>query len=76
VFARKIGIDFFSRACNDRTRGNVFKLKECRFRLHIMKTFFSMRVVKHRNRLPREVVDAPSLETLKAKLDGALSNLI
>jgi len=35
-----------------------------------------MRVVKHFNRLPREVVEAPSLETFKARLDGALSNLI
>jgi len=35
-----------------------------------------MRVVKHWNRLPREVVDAPSLETSKARLDRALSNLI
>jgi len=35
-----------------------------------------MRVVKHWHRLPREVVEAPSLETLKARLDGALSNLI
>jgi len=30
----------------------------------------------HWNRLPREVADAPSLETLKVRLDGALSNLI
>jgi len=35
-----------------------------------------MRVVKHWHRLPREVVEAPSLLTLKARLDGALSNLI
>jgi len=35
-----------------------------------------VRVVKHRNRLPREVADAPSLETFKARLDGALSNVI
>jgi len=32
--------------------------------------------VKHRHRLPREVVDAPSLETFKARLDRALSNMI
>jgi len=37
---------------------------------------FTKRVVKHWNRLPREVVEAPPLETFKVKLDGALSNLI
>ncbi|KFQ99232.1 hypothetical protein Y956_03761, partial [Nipponia nippon] len=55
---------------------NGFKLKKGRFRLDIMEKFFTMRVVKHWHRLPREVVDAPSLETFKARLDGALSNLI
>ena len=35
-----------------------------------------MRVLKHWHRLPQEVVDAPSLETFKARLDGALSSLI
>jgi len=35
-----------------------------------------MRVVKHWNRLPREVVDAPPLETSRVRLDGALSNVI
>jgi len=35
-----------------------------------------MRVVKHWNRLPRDVVGAPSLETFKARLGGALSNMI
>ena len=53
-----------------------FKLRECRFRLGIRKKFFTMKVVKHWNRLPREVVEAPSLETFKTRLDGALSNLI
>ncbi|KFP54579.1 hypothetical protein N323_07054, partial [Cathartes aura] len=55
---------------------NGFKLKEGRFRLDIRKKFFTMRVVKHWNRLPREAADAPSLETFKVRLDGALSNLI
>ena len=55
---------------------NSFKLKEGRFRLDIRKKFFTMRVMKPWNRLPREVVDAPSLETCKVRLDGALSNLI
>jgi len=65
-----------TRACSDRTRDDDFKLKEVRFRLDIRKKFFTMRAVKHWNRLPREVVDVPSLETFRVRLDGALSNLI
>ncbi|KFM12610.1 hypothetical protein AS27_09646, partial [Aptenodytes forsteri] len=55
---------------------NGFKLKKGRFRLDIRKKFFTMRVLRHWNRLPRESVDGPSLEVFKARLDGALSNLV
>ncbi|KFQ40114.1 hypothetical protein N332_06116, partial [Mesitornis unicolor] len=53
-----------------------FKLEEGRFRLDIRKKFFTMRVVRHWHRLPREAVDAPSLEVFKARLEGALSSLV
>ncbi|KFP66360.1 hypothetical protein N322_07282, partial [Cariama cristata] len=55
---------------------NGFKLEEGRFRLDIRKKFFIMRVIRHWNKLPREAVDAPSLEMFKARLDGALSKLV
>ncbi|KFV11429.1 hypothetical protein N340_09118, partial [Tauraco erythrolophus] len=55
---------------------NGFELKERRFRLDIKEKFFTLRVAKHWNRLPREVVDAPSLEVFKARLDEALGNLV
>ncbi|KFP23317.1 hypothetical protein Z169_03488, partial [Egretta garzetta] len=54
---------------------NGFQLNQGSFRLDIRKKFFTLRVVKHWNRLPREAVEAPSLEAFEARLDGALSNL-
>ncbi|GAB0208367.1 hypothetical protein GRJ2_003302400 [Grus japonensis] len=74
--SRKDGEGLFIRECSDSTRGNGFKLKEGRFRLDIRKKFFTVRVVRYWNRLPREVVDAPSLEVFKARLDEALGNLV
>mgnify|MGYP001854496562 CR=1 FL=1 len=73
---RKERHKFFSRVCGDRTRGNDFKLKEGRFRLDIRKKSVTVRVVRHWNSLPIDVVDAPSLETSSVRLDQALSYLI
>jgi len=57
-------------------RGNVFKLEEGRFRLDIRKKFLTVRVVRHWNRLPRKAVNAPSLKMFKARMVGALCNLV
>ena len=72
---RKAGEGLLIRTGSDRTRRNGFKLEESRFILDIKK-FFTVRVVRHWNRLPSEVVDVPSLEALKARLDGAVSDLV
>ncbi|KFP82478.1 hypothetical protein N310_02097, partial [Acanthisitta chloris] len=53
-----------------------FRLKEGGFRLDIRNKCFIVRVMRHWNRLPREVVDVPSLEVFKARLDAALGSLV
>ena len=73
---RNDGEGLFIRDCSDRTMGSGFKLEKARFRLAIRKKFFPVRMVRHWNRMPGAAVDTPSLEVFKARLDGALSNLI
>jgi len=70
---RKEGDRLSSSVSGKRTRGNGFKLKEGRFRLDIRTNSSTVRGVRHWNRLPRDVVDAPLLETFKARLDQALA---
>jgi len=71
-----VGVGLFSQLTSDRTRGNGLKLHEGWFTLGIRKNFFTARVARPWDRLPRAVVESPSLEGFKKRVDMALWDMV
>ena len=67
------GAKLFIEALETRTRSNGFKLRERKFHLNSRKHFLRGRAVRRWNKLPPQVVESPSLEVFRRRLDEPLS---
>ena len=72
----EVAVGLFSQATSEWMRVDGLKLHQEKFRLYIGNNFFTERVIKHWNRSPGEVVESPSLDVLKRRVDVALRNMV
>ncbi|KFO63688.1 hypothetical protein N302_01725, partial [Corvus brachyrhynchos] len=72
----QVGVGLFDQAATDRTRGHCLKLRQGRYRLDIRKKLFTERIRKYWNGLPREVVESPSMDVFKKRLDMVLGAIV
>jgi len=72
----EVGVGLFWQVASDRTRGNSLRFHQGTFRSDVGKNYFTERVVKNWNRLPKEVVESPSLEVFKKYVEVLFRDMV